>query len=317
MLGTSSQTPTAERNHNGYLLRFDGEGVLVDPGEGTQRQLLRAGVAPSTITAIAITHDHGDHCLGLPGVLARLALDGASRPVPLVFPVGAAARVRALVAVAGPHAARVVEHPVPDDESTPTPVLTLPAPGGPSSRDGLGGLVLEAAALDHRVPTCGYRLREPDGVSLDPAALRARGITGRDVGVLARTGSLLTRDGTVTLGEVGRHRPGQRVAVVMDTRRCAGASALAERADLLVCEATFADAQAELAPRYGHLTSRQAGRLAAAGGARRLVLTHFSQRYEHLDELGAQAREEHGDVVVARDLVRVDVPARRGSPAPH
>ena len=93
-------------------MRFDGEAVLLDPGEGTQRQLLRAGVAPSTITAIAITHDHGDHCLGLPGVLARLALDGLERPVPLLFPAGGAARIRALVAVAGPHAARVVEHPV-------------------------------------------------------------------------------------------------------------------------------------------------------------------------------------------------------------
>ncbi len=310
MLGTSSQTPTAERNHNGYLVRFDGEGILVDPGEGTQRQLLRAGVAPSTITAIAITHDHGDHCLGLPGVLARLALDGVTRPLPLVYPSGAAARVEALVDVAGPHAARVVGHPVEDAGSSPEAILALPARGGPSGRDGLGGLVLEAAALDHRVPTCGYRLVEPDGVTMDPSALAARGITGRDVGLLQRRGALSTPAGTVALDQVSAVRRGQRVAVVMDTRRCDGASALADRADLLVCEATFTDAHADVAPRYGHLTARRAGRLASAAGARRLVLSHFSQRYRSLDDHVLQAREEHDDVVAAEDLVRIAVPSR-------
>lgn len=309
VLGTSSQTPTAQRNQNGYLVRFDGEAVLFDPGEGTQRQLLRAGVAPSSITAIAITHDHGDHCLGLPGVLARLALDGLQRAVPLVFPAGGAARVRALVDVAGPHAARVVEHPV-DVGPSPATVLTLPARGGPSGRDGCG-LALQAAALDHRVPTCGYRLVEPDGVTMDPAALRAHGITGPDVGRLLREGSLPTPAGTVGLAEVSRPRRGQRVALVMDTRRCDGALALAERADLLVCEATFTDAEAEVAPRYGHLTARQAGVLAREAGARRLVLAHFSQRYDDLADHAAQAGEEHDDVVVAHDLDRVAVPSRR------
>lgn len=311
VLGTSSQTPTAARGHNGHLVRFDGEAVLLDPGEGTQRQLLRAGVAPASITAIAITHDHGDHCLGLPGVLARLALDGVERAVPLLFPAGGAARIRALVAVAGPHAARVVEHVIEAADATPTTVLTLPARGGPSGRDGLGGLALQAAALDHRVPTCGYRLVEPDGVTMDPAALAARGVTGPDVGRLRREGSLATAEGSVGLAQVSRPRPGQRVGFVMDTRRCAGASALADAADLLVCEATFTDEQADVAPRYGHLTARQAGVLAREAGARRLVLTHFSQRYEDLADHAEQAGAEHDDVVVAHDLDRVTVPPRR------
>lgn len=310
VLGTSSQTPTAARNHNGYLVRFDGEAVLFDPGEGTQRQLLRAGVAPSSITAVAITHDHGDHCLGLPGVLARLALDGLQRAVPLVFPAGGAARIRALVDVAGPHAARVVEHPV-EVGAEPTTVLTLPARGGPSGRDGLGGLALQAASLDHRVPTCGYRLVEPDGVTMDPAALAARGVVGPDVGRLLREGSSTTPGGAVSLADVSSPRRGQRVAFVMDTRRCEGASALAAGADLLVCEATFTDAEAEVAPRYGHMTARQAGALAREAGARRLVLAHFSQRYEELDDHARQAGEEHDDVLVAHDLDRVAVPPRR------
>src|SRR5919198_2658692 len=86
VLGTASQAPTRQRNHNGYLLRWDADGLLFDPGEGTQRQLLLAGLAPSAITRICITHFHGDHCLGLPGVVQRLALDGVAHPVDVWFP---------------------------------------------------------------------------------------------------------------------------------------------------------------------------------------------------------------------------------------
>ncbi len=86
VLGTASQAPTRYRNHNGYLLRWDGTDILFDPGEGTQRQMLWAGVTASHVRVICITHFHGDHCLGLPGVLQRLALDGVTHPVAVLFP---------------------------------------------------------------------------------------------------------------------------------------------------------------------------------------------------------------------------------------
>jgi ribonuclease Z len=295
VLGTASQVPTRTRNHNGHLLRWDGAGLLVDPGEGTQRQMTLAGVAASSVTAVALTHAHGDHVLGLPGVLLRMALDGVRRPVPVVFPAAAAPVVGHLLALA-PGAADLVErHPV----SADGPVLAL------------AGAVLEAAALDHRVPAVGYRLVEPDGRRVLPDALAARGVAGPDVGRLQREGVLATAAGAVRLEDVSAPRPGQRAAVVMDTRLCEGAHRLAQDADLLVCEATYADADAGLAPAHGHLTARQAGELAAVAGARRLVLTHFSGRYDDLAPLLAQAREAHPDVVLAEDLARVAVPARR------
>ena len=86
VLGTASQSPTRSRNHNGYLLLWDEEGLLFDPGEGTQRQMLFAGVTASRITRICITHFHGDHCLGLPGVLARMSLDRVPHPVEACYP---------------------------------------------------------------------------------------------------------------------------------------------------------------------------------------------------------------------------------------
>ena len=85
ILGTASQAPTRRRNHNGYLLLWDGEGLLFDPGEGTQRQMLFAGVTATRITHICITHFHGDHCLGLPGVLARMSLDRVAHPVDVLY----------------------------------------------------------------------------------------------------------------------------------------------------------------------------------------------------------------------------------------
>jgi ribonuclease Z len=147
-----------------------------------------------------------------------------------------------------------------------------------------------------------------------PDRLAARGISGPDVGRLQREGRLAAPDGrVVTLEEVSEPRAGQRFAFIMDTRLCEAAFALAERADMLVCESTFAGAEAGLAREYGHLTAGQAGRIAAESGARLLVLTHFSQRYpgdgQRLADEAASAFG--GQVVLAHDLDRVPVPPRR------
>jgi ribonuclease Z len=295
VLGTASQVPTATRNHNGYLLRWDGQGLLFDPGEGTQRQLTLAGVSPTKVTAICITHAHGDHCLGLPGVLQRLSLEGVTGPVPLVYPAAAEEYIRRLrKASAYDDRLAVQPHPV----------------TGAGWVLSLGDLTLEAAPLQHRVPTFGYRVVEADGVWMLPDRLAERGITGPAVGQLQREGVLQTEEGRVHLSEVSARRPGQRFAFVMDTADCAGARTLAEAADMVVSEATFADAESHLAVAYTHLTARQAAGIARDAGARLLVLTHFSQRYADVAPLLAQAAEVFADVVAAEDLARIPVPRR-------
>ncbi|WP_380166859.1 ribonuclease Z [Jannaschia sp. R86511] len=296
VLGTASQVPTRTRNHNGYLLRWDGEGLLFDPGEGTQRQMTFADVAASAVTRVCLTHLHGDHCLGLPGVVQRMGLDGVRRDLPVHHPAGAEEQVAALLASSA-HVELV--RPV------PTPAAAGPLARGP-------GWVLSAAPLDHRVPAVGYRLQEADGVRMLPDALAAAGVSGPDVGRLQREGELDVDGRRVRLADVSEPRPGQAVAVVMDTRWCDGALALAEGVDLLLVESTFLHADAGLAERYGHLTARQAGELAARAGARRLVLTHFSQRYgESGEPFRAEAAALHEDVVAAEDGMRVAVPRRR------
>jgi ribonuclease Z len=296
VLGTASQAPTRTRNHNGYLLRWDGEGFLFDPGEGTQRQLLLAGVPSSAVTHLCISHFHGDHCLGVPGVVQRMSLDRVAHPVSAHFPASGREYFGRLRAAS-------VFHDVVDLREEP---LTADGPvaSGPS-------WTLEARRLDHLVESFGYRLVEPDGRRMLPEELARAGVSGPDVGRLQRSGSLDVGGRTVRLEEVSAHRPGQRVAFVMDTRLCDAVPALADGADLLVIESTFLEEDAALARDYGHLTARQAATVAAECGVRTLVLTHFSQRYADPERYRDEAAAVFsGDLVVAADLMTVPVRRR-------
>lgn len=300
ILGTASQVPTRERNHNGYLVRWDGHGILFDPGEGTQRQLTYAGVAPPTIDRLCITHFHGDHCLGLPGVLQRLALDGVAGPIDLHVPAGAV-----------DHARRLIDATV---HQRPVEVTLRPTRDGDTAD--LGGLLLRARRLDHGPETLGWRLEEPSGRRMLPDRLEAAGVRGPAVGHLQRDGRLETPRGIVRLEDVSVPRRPQALAVVMDTRWCRAAIDLAADTDLLLIESTFLEEHRSLAESYGHLTARQAAEIAVAAGVDRLVLTHFSQRYREPVRFYEEAAAIHPDVVVASDLDRIPLPPR-GSPRPH
>lgn len=294
VLGTASQVPTRHRNHNGYLLRWDGEGLLFDPGEGTQRQMLRAGVAAHDLHRICVTHFHGDHSLGLAGVIQRINLDRVPHEVTAHYPrSGQRFFDRLRYATAYRETVALTEAPVDADG-----VLAVSA-----------SYALEARRLSHPVESYGYRLVEPDGRRMLSERLAERGVRGPDVGRLQREGSLPG----VSLDEVSEVRRGQRFAFVMDTRLCDGVYALAEGCDMLVIESTFLDEDRQLAEDHGHLTAGQAGRVALDAGVRHLVLTHFSQRYSEPDEFERQARAAgfEGELTVAHDLVRVPVPKRR------
>jgi ribonuclease Z len=293
VLGTASQVPTRHRNHNGYLLRWDDEVILFDPGEGTQRQMLLAGLAVTPIRRICITHFHGDHSLGLPGILQRISLDKVPHPVAVHYPAaGQEFYDRLRHATSYWDNAEIVPEPI-----TETPPFAVETSAGR----------LTARPLWHSVPAYGFRLVEPPARRMLPDRLAARGITGPAVGELQRTG----RAGDVTLAEVSAERPGQSFAFIMDTGLCDNVYALADGADLLVIESTFLAEDAELARLVGHLTAGQAAAVARECGVRRLVLTHFSQRYQEPDRFLDEARAEFdGDLVIAEDLLRVPVPPR-------
>jgi ribonuclease Z len=295
VLGTASQVPTRYRNHNGYFLRFDGAGILFDPGEGTQRQMTLAGVSVSGVTAICITHFHGDHCLGLPGIVQRLSLDGVARAVDVAYPASGQAYYERL------------RHASIFDDRTHLDCHPLAGThGGFAHRE----LRVTALPLDHRVESWGFRVEEPTRRGFVPERLDAAGVAGPAVAELAAAGELRVGGRVVRVEDVSVERRGQVMAFVMDTRPCENAVELARGADLVVCESTFLDGEADLAAEYGHLTARDAATVAQDAGADLLVLAHFSQRHADEQDYVDEAVRVHPHVVAARDGVRIALPKR-------
>lgn len=295
VLGTSSQVPTRYRNHNGYLLRWDEEGLLFDPGEGTQRQMIYADVTASSITRILITHFHGDHCLGFAGITQRLSLDRVAHPIHVYFPASGAVYYDRLRKASIYHSfSTLVPHPIKDE--------------GVIHED--DKIVLEARRLDHAVECFGYRLKEKDRRTMLPERCEALGVRGRAIGELQKKGSVVVDGKTISVDDVSVPKPGQGVAFVMDTRPCPGAVELARGVDMLICESTYLSTESVEAHDHGHMTAADAARVAKEAGARRLVLTHFSQRYQSTDPFVVEAREIHADAVVAKDTKRYEIPKR-------
>lgn len=299
VLGTASQVPTRNRNHNAVFLQWDDLGILFDPGEGTQRQMILAGLSASQITHIAITHFHGDHCLGLAGVIQRLSLDRIQHPVEVIYPASGQVFFERLR-----HASSFYEVAT----LVPRPVTLSPGQEVEAARRGTSRVLVRL--LEHGIDCQGYRVQEDDGVRMLPERLAAAGVRGPLVRRLQQEREVEVDGRRVRLEDVSEARPGQSMALIMDTRTCQGAAELARGADLVVCEATYQlDSAAEAHERY-HMTAAGAADLATAAGARRLALTHFSQKYATLDGFRAEAEARHGDVFVADDLSRVEVPGR-------
>ena len=293
VLGTASQVPTRHRNHNGYFLRWDRLGFLFDPGEGTQRQMIHFGVTAHSVTHVLISHFHGDHCLGFASIVQRISLDRVPHPVQVHYPGSGELYYERLR-----HASIFVDH----SHLQPRPI----------ERDGadapVDDVTLSWRRLDHGVDCYGYRISEADRFRFDKERLHAAGLDGPIVGRLHR-GETIEHEGRLVRREdFGELHRGNHVAFVMDTRQCDAAIELARDVDLLVIESTYQDDALLDARDHFHLTARQAATIGKQAGARRVVLTHFSQRYPRTDGFLAEAREVHDDVVCAEDGLTVTVP---------
>lgn len=287
ILGCSSQQPTRLRNHGAYLLRCNEEGLLFDPGEGTQRQFIFANVAPTCVHRIFISHFHGDHCLGLGSMLMRLNLDKVTHPIHCYYPASGKVYFDRLRYGSIYHETiQVIEHPVSDE-----------------------GLVdedekfrIEAYFLEHGVENIGWRIQEQDRRKFDREKLKAFGVQGSLVRALEEKGAVQVDGKTVTLDDVSWLRKGDVFAVVIDTSYCKEAIQVAKDARLLLCESTYLEEHRELAEKHHHLTAKQAAQIAKEAGAQQLILTHYSARYLDLNEFLDEARPIFPNTDVADDL---------------
>lgn len=298
-MGTASMLPTRHRAHNSYAVRWDNQLVLFDPGEGAQRGCTLAGVSIAKATAVCVTHFHGDHCLGLPGVIQRRSVDNnanspnGDKQLPIFYPGD------------GQQYFDRLRHATIFHDSSRIQEMPITEAGEQAS---LGNLTLTALPLKHRDTAYGYRLDEPDGVSVDADKLAAAGIGGPDVGTLLTQGWFDGPKGRIEASEVTVAKKGQSLAFIMDTMPCDSILELARDVDLMVCESTYVHEHLALAEKYMHMTARQAAEYATEAGARRLVLTHFSARYPNTQVYGEEAARYHDDVVVADELSTTPFP---------
>lgn len=293
ILGCSSQQPTRFRNHGAYLLRWNEEGLLFDPGEGTQRQFIFAEIPPPVVTRIFVSHFHGDHCLGLGSMFMRLNLDKVTHPIHCYYPAsGKKFFDRLRYSCMYRESIQIVEHPV--------------------KKEGLveddGKFRIEAMFLDHGVENIGWRITEPDTIKFDKEALKRLNIEGPLVRTLEKEGRICVGDRWVLLDEVSHVRAGDSFAYVVDTRPCKSALELARNAKMLLCESTYAESEKELAREYMHMTAAQAAEIAREANVQILVLTHFSARYRDPEILGKEARLIFPNTFVAEDLKRFAFP---------
>ncbi len=297
-LGVGSALPTQTRHLAGTVVRREGRSVLFDCGEGSQLQMVRGGLTRGPLDAVFVTHLHGDHLYGLPGLVTTLAMLEREDPLTIVGPEGIQAMMRAMPGIKS-------------DGSLPIRYVELAEGFGHQVVYRGHGVTVEARPLEHRVFCAGYRYQEDTRPgSLDGPGARAAGITEGDQFEALKAGRDVTlADGaTVRSADLlGPPRPGAGFAYVLDTMPCDGGRQLAAGADLLMHEATFTDAEAERAREVGHSTARQAAQVARDAEARRLLITHFSARYNDPAPLVAEAREVFPETEAAVELERYAV----------
>jgi len=296
ILGSAAQQPTRYRNHSGYLFRWNNEGFLFDPGEGTQRQFIFAEVAPPVVNRIFISHFHGDHCLGLGSMLMRLNLDKVAHPIHCYYPAsGKKYFDRLRYGTIYHENIEVIEHPVEEE--------------GVVHDD--GNFQIECVFLEHGVENIGWRVTEKDTRKFDKEKLKSCGVKGPLVSKLHREGSLKIDGKTVLLDDVSAIRKGESIAVVIDTRFCNQAIEIAKGARILLCESTYLDRDKDLAFKHFHLTAKEAAQIAKEAGAEQLILTHFSARYLQGNEHQNEARKVFPNAYAADDFQRFSFPKNR------
>ncbi|MBF0099355.1 MAG: ribonuclease Z [Desulfobacterales bacterium] len=295
-LGTACLVPTRKRNHNGYFLKWDKEGFLFDPGEGTQRQLEIAGISVFDITKIFITHFHGDHCLGLPGILQKISINRVPHTIELYYPETGQKYINHLKEASVFHNFAQINE------------CAIQHQGVIFKNQ---QLQIRALSLDHPIDTFGYRIQEYDTISIIPEKIANLGLSGQEIGRLKKEGQIEHNQQIIHLSDVGIPKKGQSIAFIMDTCYCDAAVELAENVNLMVCESTYLSQDSALASQNKHLTALQAAEIAHKANAKQLVLTHFSNRYLNIVDFADEAKKIHLNSVAVQDGDCIEIPLQK------
>ncbi len=291
-LGTGNAIPTELRNHTGILVTYKDENILFDCGEGIQRQFRLAHISPSKLTRIFITHWHGDHILGLPGLFQTLAMSNYTKKLKIYGPIGTRDNVSRITKLL-----MSIKIDLEIEEIHPGRKI--------EEKD----FIIEAESMSHGTPTLAYSFTIKDKLRLDKKKIKKLKLPNSPLLAKLQNGEdIIFNKKKIKSKEVTYKEEGKKLAIILDTSMNANIEKIAKDSDLLITESTFLDKEAEKAKEYKHLTAKQAAEIAKKAKAKKLILTHISQRYEHnLPEVEKEARKVFKNTKIVKDLDSVEI----------
>ena len=291
-LGTSAQIPTAKRNHSAILLNYNDENILVDCGEGTQRQFRKAKLNPCKITRILITHIHGDHIFGLPGLLSTLNFSGYNKELYVYGPKGSK---------------KIIEEFINIDYLKKSFKIKIEEVSGKFYE--CEDFYIEAESMEHGIPTNAYNFVIKSKYRIDKAKLKKYKIREGPLLKDIKQGKDIVYNGKkYKAKDLTYNEEGKKISIVLDTLFISKIKKFAENANILICDSSFSSENSAEAKEHLHLTAKQCGEIAKGAGAGRLILTHISQRYENnLKELLNDAKNVFKNTVIAEDLSEFEI----------
>jgi len=291
-LGTSQAIPTARRNHTSILVQYKDENILVDCGEGTQRQFRKARLNPCKITRILITHWHGDHILGLAGLFQTLLLNGYNKTLYVYGPRGTKQDLHALLDLLVPY------------NKIPMVVQDVSEGKFFETKD----FYLESEPMKHGIPCNAYAFVEKDKTRLDRAKLKKLKLPNSPlIGELVKGKDIEFNGKKVKAKDIVYHEKGKKIAIILDTALINNCFKLAKDSDIVISEAVYLNDEKDLAELHEHLTAEQAGEIAKKANARKLYLSHLSQRYDGNEKLILkEAKIKFKNTFIAEDLMEIE-----------
>ncbi len=300
ILGTSSVFPTKERNHSAILIRYGSEGLLFDCGEGTQRQFTISGESIMKVSKIFISHWHGDHILGLPGLIQSLTQAKRTRPLEIYGPKGTKTFFSYLLksfSICEGSNQKCMQFPIKIKEIVPKAVDKI------CEKD---EYEVYATKLDHFIPCLGFAFQEKGKRKINLDYLKKFGLGQDPILKKLQDGKDIRYKGKlIKASKATIEKPGKKVSYAADTGVCDNLVRLAMDSDVFICESTFMSDHKDMAKERKHLTAKQAAKIAKKAKVKKLILTHFSQRYKNLLPLLREARQFFKNTVAAKDFLEI------------
>jgi ribonuclease Z len=308
ILGTSCMVPTKDRNVQGIYVEYKGEGILFDCGEGTQRQMNIAGINRNKVRKIFLTHWHGDHVSGLVGLLQTISNSETQQKIVIFGPRETKERIA--------HLMKSVSF---EENRMDLEIREINPSGVVGSADNSKGktfgvekiyegedYIIQAAYLDHKIPCLGYSLIEKDVRKINMAKAKKLGLKeGPLIGKLQAGLNVILKGQTIAADEVSHIQKGKKLCIVLDTLPCKNAYELAAEADILIAEAAYTSEMEEKSLEYKHMTTKQAALIATTANVKKLIITHFSQRYKTNKELEEDVKTFFPESQAAFDFMKI------------